>query len=67
MRLYVAQHRNGYGAVDEQVDGRIERTIFAGLKPTRLAGDIADALNGAYSHAWKDATGKWPSEQEPTQ
>ena len=53
MRKYVAERRNGYGAVDLYVDGICLYTVFAGLKPANLADAIANQLNFAY-HAGRD-------------
>lgn len=56
-RRFVAGHRNGYGAVDEYLNGKCLRTVTAGLKPAKLADEIAAYLNAAYWQGREDGLG----------
>lgn len=53
-RRYVAQARNGYGAIDLYEGSACIRTIIAGITQ-KLARQIAGDLNTAYSYGLDDA------------
>lgn len=54
---YVSQGRNGYGAIDLYEGDRCLSNVMAGIKPAKLADEIAAHLNAAYWRGRDDAYG----------